>query len=63
MLPQAAPGALCVYESSQTTRQVPVLLEPNFMAPGSGRFGALVLVPNTGVGVFGSSGSRAVTLP
>jgi len=63
VLPQAARGALCVYESSQTNRQVPVLFEPNFMAAGAGRFGALVLVPNTGVGVFGSSGTWAVTLP
>lgn len=63
VLPQAAPGTLCVYESSQTNRQLPVLFEPNFMGVGAGRFGALVLVPNTGVGVFGSSGTWAVTLP
>lgn len=33
------------------------------MTAGAGRFGALLLVPNTGVGVFGSSGTWAVTLP
>ncbi len=63
LLPQAAPGALCVYESSQTNRQTPVLFEPNFMAAGAGRFGALVLVPNAAAGLFGSSGTWAVTVP
>lgn len=61
--PQAAPGFLCVFETSQTNRQAPILFDSNFNVGTADRFGAVVLVPSTTTGLFGSSGTWAVTIP
>ena len=61
--PQAAPGVLCVYESSQVNRQAPILFDSNFNVAVADRFGAVVYIANTAAGLFGSSGTWAVTLP
>lgn len=61
--PQAAPGFLCVFEASQTNRQPPLVFNSNFNVGTADRYGAVVLIANTTTGLFGSSGTWAVTIP
>ncbi len=62
-LPEAAAGFLCVYERSQTNRQLPLMFDSNFNNGVADRVGALVYIANTAAGVYGSSGTWAVSVP
>ena len=62
-LPEAAPGFLCLYERSQVNRQPAVVFDSNFNPGVADRFGAIVYIANIAAGIYGSSGSWAVTLP
>ena len=60
--PQAAPGNLCVYETSMTNRSAPFITDVNFGA-GASPFGADVGMESVAAGQGGSSGSWAATAP
>jgi hypothetical protein len=61
--PQAVPGNLCIYETSETNRLPPVVFDVNFDANVSSPFGATVLTESVAPGVSGTSGSWAATGP
>jgi hypothetical protein len=61
--PQATPGNLCIYETSQTNRTSPVVFDVNFDANSASPFGASVLTESLAAGVSGTSGSWAATAP
>lgn len=61
--PQAAPGNLCVYETSETNRTAPIIFDVNFDPNVSSPFGATVLTESIAAGVTGTSGSWAATAP
>ena len=58
--PQAAPGNLCIYETSETNRALPSVTDVNFSA-GTSPFGALIITASTAPGQGGTSGSWAAT--
>lgn len=61
--PQAAPGNLCIYETSETNRLSPVVFDVNFDPNVSSPFGATVFTESVAAGVSGTSGSWAATAP
>jgi hypothetical protein len=61
--PQATPGNLCIYETSQTNRTSPIVFDVNFDPNSSSPFGASVLAESLAAGVSGTSGSWAATAP
>ena len=61
--PQAAPGNLCIYETSQANRSTPIVFDVNFDPNSSSPFGASVLMESIGAGVVATSGSWAATAP
>ena len=61
--PRAAPGFLCVFETSQNNRQTPVIFSPSFVIGAADPVGALLVAANTTSGIFGSGGTWAVTVP
>jgi hypothetical protein len=60
--PQATPGNLCIYETSETNRISPLVVDVNFNI-GSSPFGASVLTESVAAGVSATSGSWAATAP
>ena len=61
--PQAVPGNLCIYETSETNRLSPVVFDVNFDPNVSSPFGALVFTESVAAGVSTTSGSWAATAP
>ena len=61
--PQATPGNLCIYETSETNRFSPAVVDVNFDGNSSSPFGASVLTESLAAGVSGTSGSWAATAP
>jgi hypothetical protein len=59
--PQAEPGHLCLYETSQANRTIPVITDENFNPNTTARWGALIVTSSTGAGLGGSTGSWAAT--
>jgi hypothetical protein len=63
-LPQAAAGFLCVYERSASNRLFPTpIFDSNFAGGVGDRFGAIIIISNVGSGIYGASGTWAVTIP
>jgi hypothetical protein len=63
-LPQAAPGFLCVYERSASNRLFPTpIFDSNFAVAVGDRFGAVIVISNVTSGIYGASGTWAVTVP
>ncbi len=61
--PQAVPGSLCIYETSETNRLSPVVFDVNFDPNVSSPFGAIVFTESVAAGVSTTSGSWAATAP
>jgi hypothetical protein len=61
--PQAAPGNLCIYETSMVNRSAPLIFDVNFDPNSSSTFGASVLTESLAAGTIGTSGSWAATAP
>jgi hypothetical protein len=60
--PQAAPGSLCIHETSEANLLTPVV-DVNFGGNASSSFGASVLTQSSAAGVSGTSNSWAATAP
>jgi hypothetical protein len=61
--PQAAPGSLCIYETSEANLLTPVVVDVNFGGNASSPLGASVLTESSAAGVSGTSNSWAATAP
>jgi hypothetical protein len=61
--PQAAPGNLCIYETSETNRTLPGVLDVNFNPGTTSPFGAIIATSSTAPGQGGTTGSWAATAP
>ena len=62
--PQAAPGNLCIYESTDLNVQGQIIVNPvTNSAPGAARFGVNIIAQSVANGVWATIGTGAVRSP